>query len=116
MCSDLGLLLSGAGTLIGRVAGMVPFTPGTGTGIERPVLMFLITAARLHVISEAPATATWVFVAGVLLHPAATGPGPEGRGSGSSPCQAARALQILLADCAGACRTCRRDASSPISA
>lgn len=78
---------------------MVPFTPGTG--VERPVLKFLITAARLHVISEAPATATWVFVAGafcILQRPARA---PKDAAAGSSPCQVARALQILLADCAG---------------
>jgi hypothetical protein len=38
-------------TLVGRVTEMLPFTPETG--IERPVLKFLITASQLHAINEA---------------------------------------------------------------
>ncbi|WP_330175098.1 hypothetical protein OG875_17125 [Streptomyces sp. NBC_01498] len=38
-------------TLISRVTEMLPFTPETG--IERPVLKFLITAPQLHAINEA---------------------------------------------------------------
>lgn len=38
-------------TLVGQVTEMLPFTPETG--VERPVLKFLITSAQLHAINEA---------------------------------------------------------------
>ncbi|MCZ1008472.1 hypothetical protein O1L68_18785 [Streptomyces lydicus] len=38
-------------TLVGRVTEMLPFTPETG--VERPVLKFLITSHQLHAINEA---------------------------------------------------------------
>ncbi|MGW2057505.1 hypothetical protein ACWCOZ_26935 [Streptomyces sp. NPDC001840] len=46
-----GLRNSYERTLVGRATEMLSFTPETG--VERPVLKFLITSAQLHAINEA---------------------------------------------------------------